>query len=108
MKETEVQRDIIQYLHMRGIYAWRNNTMGVWDTKRKRYRANPNTLKGVSDILGLFNDGTFLAIECKSATGRLTPEQIEFMGEIERRKGYAICARSIEDVAQFLDVVQTK
>jgi len=86
MKETEVQRDIIQYLHSQGIFAWRNNTVGVWDEKRKRYRTNPHTLKGVSDILGLFDDGTFLAVECKSATGRLTPEQIDFMGEIERQR----------------------
>lgn len=108
IKETDVQASIIQYLNFRGIFAWRNNTIGVWDAKRKRYRTNPHTMKGVSDIIGILENGKFLAIECKSETGTLSREQKDFIDNINRHGGHAICARSVEDVRQFLDVIQSK
>jgi hypothetical protein len=36
---------------VRGITAWRNNTTGVWDRERKRFRMLQSR-KGVFDILG--------------------------------------------------------
>ena len=39
----------------------------------------------------------FLSIECKSATGRLTPEQRAWMDAVLRAGGLAGVARSVED-----------
>lgn len=55
-------------------------------------------MRGTADILGLLDDGTFLAVEVKSEKGRLSPEQKVFLSEVKLRGALAIVARSVEDV----------
>jgi len=97
MRNTEsiIQKSILEYLRLRGIYAWKANTTGIYQQKTGRYI--PVT-KGIADILGIMPDGRFLAIEVKTNKGRLTIYQEAFLAEIEQRGGLAIVARSIEDV----------
>lgn len=59
---------------------------------------NPFHIKGTSDILGILPDGRFLAIEVKSATGRLSEEQKFFIFQINANGGKAFMARTIQDV----------
>src|SRR5262249_15385763 len=73
-------------LRLRGILAWRASTTGVYDPARKCFRSFRG-LKGVSDILGVLEGGGRLAVEVKSATGRLTPDQQWFLDEVNRRGG---------------------
>lgn len=79
--------------------VWRNNTgmfSGEYKGKKRFIRAG---VKGSADILGLQKDtGVFLAIEVKRAGGTVTPEQFEFLNEINRRHGRAFVAYSVEDV----------
>jgi hypothetical protein len=79
--------------------AWRQNTGAV------RFRADNGQdrfvrfgMAGVSDIIGWTNGGRFIAIECKSATGRLRPEQAGFLDALNRSGGIGILARSVNDV----------
>lgn len=58
-------------------------------------------IRGVSDILGIIQ-GRFLAIEVKSAIGRLTDEQRVFLANINNNGGIAFCARSVEQAAEQL------
>jgi hypothetical protein len=39
-----------------------------------------------------------LAIEVKSPKGRVSPQQAQFLAEIEARRGVAFVARSVEEV----------
>jgi hypothetical protein len=102
--EGEIVKAILEWLAIWNIFAWRNNTGAVATP------ASPNSpsrfvrygLKGSADIIGILNDGRFLAIECKTAKGRPTVEQRSFLDEIEYRGGVAILARSIEDVEHAL------
>jgi hypothetical protein len=56
----------------------------------------------MADISGILHDGRRLEIECKSATGRQSPEQASFQAMIERFGGVYILARSAQDaVAQL-------
>lgn len=63
-------------------------------------------MKGVADIIGIFQDGTLFAIEVKKpktfgrTQGKTTLEQIEFMQQITARNGCAVTATSIECVKQ--------
>lgn len=57
---------------------------------------------GCSDILGMLRGGRFIAIECKSSDGTLSPEQIVFLDLVTRHGGLAIVARSIDDVLREL------
>jgi|SRR5579872_2540524 len=100
--EHQIQQAILQYLKVRGIFAWRNNTIGVWDSKLGIYRKN-TTIKGVSDILGILPTGRFLAIEVKRKGGIVSDEQLEFNYTINKNGGLAFVAYSIDDVIFHLN-----
>lgn len=54
---------------------------------------------GTADICGLIApDGRFLAIECKSATGKQRAEQRRFERVVSAMGGIYILARSVADV----------
>ena len=100
--ESEILRACLDCLKLRGVYAWRNNTTGVYDPTRKCFRTF-NSLRGVGDILGILDDGRFMSIECKRAGKKPTPDQVAFMAEVNRRGGLAFVARSVDDVLAALD-----
>ncbi len=58
-------------------------------------------LPGSADILGIRDDGKFIAIEVKTGTGRLSPKQIIFKAMVEAHNGIYIEARSIDDALKF-------
>lgn len=104
--ETQLVRTILDYLKALGILAWRNNTTGVFDPARKVLRSFTGR-KGVSDILGVIpgdkfrpakSHGVFLAVEVKSAKGRATPEQAEFLHDVRRVGGLGVLARCMDDL----------
>lgn len=102
--EKVIENQIMAYLNLKKIYAWKNQSVGVWDQNRKIFRKpnNKNHIKGVSDILGILPCGRFLAIEVKSKTGKLSPDQVLFIERINSHGGLAFMAQSIEDVENKL------
>ena len=60
---------------------------------------------GSSDLIGYRQvDGfaQFVALEVKSATGRATKEQVQFLDHIQAAGGLAGIARSVDDAAAIL------
>jgi penicillin-binding protein-related factor A (putative recombinase) len=104
MKEKEIEKQILDWLETHShCMAWKNDTVGIFDPVKKIYRKPPKKgkRKGVSDILGIWN-GKPLAIEVKSKTGRLRPDQKEFLAEFEQKGGIAFMARSLDDAIRHL------
>lgn len=100
LKESAIQRMILEWLLQRGIFCWYVKTVGTFDSKIGGFRRPPwYYRKGVPDIHG-FIEGIPFVIEVKSATGRLSPEQIKFRNDFLRNalEGIHIVARSVEDV----------
>jgi hypothetical protein len=108
--EKEIENSILQWLSLNGIYAWKVNNVGVFDPIRKVYRKahSPYIRKGIADILGILPDGRLLAIEVKSASGRLSPEQKDFLMTINQKGGLGIMARSLTHVMQHVQPVFCK
>jgi len=100
--EGLIVRSCLDYLQLRGIVAWRTNTVGVYDPNAKRYRTNSGR-NGVADILGCLPGGRFLAIECKAGRGKLSEDQVEFQRDIIRQGGLHIVAYRVEDVIEVLE-----
>lgn len=96
--EHDLQNGILDYLHLKKIYCWRNNS-GAF--KKDNYFIRFGK-KGSADILGILPDGRFLAIECKAKGKYPTPEQEEFLQAIKQNNGVAILARSLDDVLRFI------
>lgn len=103
--ESKIQKAILGYLKMRGVFAWTQKNQGTFDPYKKIFRKT-NQLKGVSDIVGILSGGTLLAIEVKTATGRVSPEQKAFLAAINNMGGIAFVARSVNDVKESLDKLE--
>ncbi len=99
--EHAIQLQIMEYLALKGIYAWRNNSGTLRDRRGIPVRFGK---VGSADILGVAPDGKFLAIEVKRPGGSwgVQPAQEAFLQEITRRGGYAGVATCLEDVDSIL------
>lgn len=105
MMEDEVLRGCLEYLKLKGIYCYRNNTGAAKIGKRFIRYGFP----GSSDIIGILPDGRFLAVECKREKGgRLSDLQKEFLSAIEKNNGVPIVARSVQELQEELEKYLSK
>lgn len=83
-KETEIKRQIKDYMNLKGIFYW-YNLQGL------------GAQKGIPDLFAL-HEGKLFAIEVKTEKGRLTESQEEFLERVEENGGIPIVARGYEDL----------
>jgi len=97
MKEIQIQQEILKTYGARpDMRIWRNQTEALKDERGRLVRFG---LIGSADILGIIkHNGTLLAIEVKTDTGRQTEQQKAFQNMIESHGGIYILARSVDDV----------
>ena len=105
MLEKETQAAILEYLALRKIFAWRNNSGAA---KMMRKDGSQGFIRfgaiGSPDILAILPPtGRLLAVECKSPTGRISPQQEAFGERIKAAGGVYVMARSIDDIIAVLD-----
>lgn len=102
--ESAVLSACLDLLKLRGVLAWRNATGGILRTSKdgRQFRAFYG-LRGSADILGCLPGGRLLAVECKSAKGRLTVEQSHFLEQVELLGGLAVVARDVGDLIEALE-----
>ena len=87
--------DCLISLSKAGCTVWRNNTGVLKDETGRPIRFG--LCNGSSDIIGMCSDGVFLAVECKTAKGRASPDQERFMSRVRARGGRAGIARCAAD-----------
>jgi hypothetical protein len=110
IKETDIQKEILDWLTAQGIFCWRNNTQGTWDAALKMYRkpGGKHAMKGVSDILGIMPSrypvlaGKILTIEVKKPGGKISEAQALFLGKVNSEGGVGFIAFSLQDVKDRL------
>jgi VRR-NUC domain len=102
--EKDIQKAILEYLQLRGIFAWRNNTgsFAFPETKTKARRFFRAGKPGSGDIIGLTGKGQFFSIEVKRPGQKATPDQEAFMREVRMNNGLAFVAFSVDDVEGVL------
>lgn len=91
-RETSIVNACLIALSSAGHTVWRQNTGVLKDAAGRPVRFG--LCVGSSDIIGICADGIFLAVECKTATGRPTPAQLAFIRAVRERGGRAGIARS--------------
>jgi len=100
--ENQLQNACLEFLRLRGVMAWRNNTGAVKVGKKQYIRyGHP----GSGDIFAI-PFGTFLSIECKVRGNSATPIQREWMQAVIDAGGHALVARTIDDVADALEAIE--
>ena len=97
-REGNVLNDCMIALSSAGCLAWRNNRGALPDmTGSGRIIRFGVGGAGGSDIIGIAPDGYFYAVECKSETGRATPDQLHFNRVIVAHGGRAGIARNAQE-----------
>jgi hypothetical protein len=99
-REIDIIRVCLRWLHLQGVYCWRQNQGAIAAVSRgKRRFFRFAGAAGVSDILGLLRpSGRFLAVEVKRPGGRPTPEQQVFLETVQANGGLALCVHSLDEL----------
>lgn len=106
LKEQDILNQIMEFLSRKKIkHAHVRNTGTIFVRNGKTSFGRPKFhQKGVPDILGC-HKGKALAIEVKSATGRLSDEQIDWLKTWELAGGYFIVSRNLDQVINFIETI---
>jgi hypothetical protein len=94
--ESDLVEAIRQALPAMGVLCFRNN-VGVARYPGSLVRYGLGT--GSADLICCYK-GRFLAIECKSMSGRQSHEQVCWQRAVESAGGLYILARSLQDVTK--------
>lgn len=95
--ETVLQSEIMLALGKAGHRLWRNNSGALPDPKTGVWVRYGVGQPGGSDLIGMCKDGVFCAIEVKTPTGRVKPEQQRFVDMVRANGGRAGIARSVQN-----------
>lgn len=96
--EKKIENSILAWLNsIVGCFAFKVNTMGVYDTKRKVWRKNnnPHIHNGTCDIFYVY-DGAFGAIEVKAGYNKPSDDQKKFMNRVYTCGGSVCWVNSLE------------
>lgn len=99
--EKDIQKSILDFLRLKGIYCWKQHNTGIYQVKTGSYI--PSGKRGVADILGILPTGRFLAIEVKRPGGVLGDYQIEFLASIRNNGGLGVCVSSLDEVINLIN-----
>lgn len=113
IKEKEIENEILTWLNLQpNCFAFKINTMGVYDPNKKVFRKNKNRFIpiGCSDILGLYKS-KFIAIEVKTpktysslVKHPLKPQNI-FLQRVISMGGIAFPTYSLEHTIEKLKAI---
>lgn len=102
-KETDLVKQCLDLLALRGVFAWRQNQGAVsGEYKGKRRFIRFAGADGISDIIGVLPGGKMLAVECKMPGNKPTPEQLDFMQKVRHQGGIAVV---IYDAQELIDAL---
>lgn len=102
--EKDIQGQILDYLHLRRVFAWRQNAGAMkGEHKGKRWFVRFASVDGISDIVGVLPGGRFLAIEVKRPGEEPTPSQRAFLSRVTDAGGMAFAATSVREVQERVD-----
>jgi hypothetical protein len=94
--EKATQAAILNYLVLKRVFHWRNNT-GAFKSEHGSFIRYGSP--GSPDIFAVLPpSGQLLGIEVKDTRGRLNENQEGFRDRLERAGGRYIVARSLDDV----------
>lgn len=95
--ESEIQAVIRAALgRLPDVCLWRNHVGQLRDERGRVHRFG--LAVGSADLVGVLRpSGRLLALECKSPTGRLRPEQRAWLGVVRDFGGFAAVVRSPEE-----------
>lgn len=105
--ETQLMIHIREALLATGrVMLWRNNSGMLKAAGGRAIRYGLGI--GSADLIGLIRgNGRFFALEIKTSTGRVSPEQTAWIGAVCAAGGFARVVRSVDEALAALREVDT-
>lgn len=102
---NDLTRFILDDLFSRGIWAWREDTVGI-PLQGGGFR--PAGKKGKPDVMGYCPSGRGLCIEVKTGKDRLRPEQVGFQANCQRFNVFFLVVHDKDDYSnQLLELIRS-
>lgn len=108
--ERELQHEIrLAVGSLPDVCIWRNET---GQAKHIGPRGRPQHVRyglcvGSADLIGVGPGGRFLALEIKTETGRVTPEQTMFLDLVRSKGGIAAVVRSVDEALAVIEAARS-
>ena len=99
MKEKEIQKVISEYLTLKRIFFYRNNSGAFRSEGGGFYRFGAT---GSPDIVAVIR-GKYIGIEVKTERGILSPGQKQFKENLEKAGGIYLVVRSLNELLDQLN-----
>lgn len=96
MKEKDIQKQVMDFLRLKGFLVVKFPSVGIYKQKTNSYI--PQSRRGISDLLACSPKGRFIAIEIKCGKNKVSQEQQDFIDEVKKKNGFAFTAYSLDDV----------
>jgi hypothetical protein len=106
LKEKDVQKAVLEFLALKKIWAWRNNTgafTGEYNGKKRFHRFGA---VGSPDVFAVLPSGKVMHIECKGDKGKLSPAQEEWQEKAVKHGHYYIVCRDVSELFPFFGGVK--
>lgn len=113
MSEKEIETSILTWLnYQQHCFAFKVNTVGIWDEKRQMYRKNQNpfVIPGTSDVFSICY-GKFVALEVKTPITikrylnyptKRDLDQRAFLDQVNLNGGLGKCVSSLDEVIKIV------
>lgn len=101
VKEHDIQKLILEYLTLKRIFHYRNNSGMVFSEYKGKTRAFRVGVVGGPDIVCVIN-GQYVGIEVKGTNGKQSENQKEFQARLEKSGGKYILTDSLEKLINEL------
>jgi len=103
-RESEILAGVLKlcWCHPAVAMSWRVN-VGMMEKDGRVIRFG---VPGQGDIEGVLKGGRYFTIECKTAKGKLSPEQRAFLENVRLAGGMAAVVRSVDEAKLALDMAQ--
>lgn len=106
MREKDVVKSVLEFLALKRIWAWRNNTGAVVSEHKGKKRFHRYGAVGSPDIFAVLPSGKVMHIECKGPHGKLSKEQEEWQQKAIDHGHYYITAKDVADLFPFFGRVR--
>lgn len=101
IKEKDLQRQVLDYLSLRHIFNYRNNSGAMVSEYKGKKRFMRFGATGSPDIV-MVMDGIYIGVEVKGTNGKQSDGQKVFQEELEKAGGMYLLVHSMEE---FLDKI---
>ena|SRR3990167_418939 len=99
MRERDIQKSCLDYLRLKGWFAWKNSSVGIYRKDTGHYIPSSNA--GSPDILAI-KQGQFIGVECKAKYGKLSPKQSEWQQTFKEQGIPYFVVRSLDELIKQL------